>query len=63
MSCILHFVTSVLFLFYSEEDKATVLGEAEIKLSEIRHNFWYYVALELRGEDPYKFLRAFTGGE
>lgn len=55
-------MTGFLSLF-SDDDKPAVLGEAEMKLSEIRHNLWYYVALELRGEDPYKFLRAFTGGQ
>ena len=34
-----------------------------MKLAEIRMSLWYYVALELKGEDPYKFLRAFTGGK
>ena len=47
----------------SEDDKPTVLLEAEVKMAEIRKQFWYYVAVELVGEDPYKFLRAYTGGE
>ncbi|TRY78383.1 hypothetical protein TCAL_07181 [Tigriopus californicus] len=55
----------VIFLLHRitcEDDKPAVLGEAEIKLGDIRKRLWYYVASELVNEDPYKFLRAYTGG-
>ena len=57
----------VIFLLHritSEKDtnRPHLLKEAELKLSEIRHNFWYYVAVELRGENPIKFVRAFSSG-
>lgn len=55
----------VIFLLHRincEDDKPTVLLEAEMKLSEIRKQYWYYVAVELVGEDPFKYLRAYTGG-
>ncbi len=48
--------------FVREEDKPTILGEAEHKFGYIRSRLWFSVARELRGEDPYQFLRAFSGG-
>jgi hypothetical protein len=31
-------------------------------MSEIKNRLWYPVARELKGEDPYRFLRAYTAG-
>jgi len=38
------------------------LGEAEHKLRWVRNKLWFNVARELQGEDPYKYLRAYSGG-
>ncbi len=46
----------------SEDDKPTVLGEAEAKMAWIKRDYWFLVAKELQGEDPYRFLRAYTPG-
>ena len=49
-------------IFCSEDDKPTILGEAEVKMAEVKRRFWFLVAAELNGEDHFKFLRAYTGG-
>ena len=49
-------------IFCSEDDKPTILGEAEVKMAEVKRRFWFLVATELNGEDHFKFLRAYTGG-
>jgi len=46
----------------SEEDKDTVLGEAEHKLADIKLKLWYYMARELKGEDHYQFSKAYCDG-
>lgn len=55
----------VIFLLHRitcEDDKPTILGEAEVKMAEVKRRFWFLVATELNGEDHFKFLRAYTGG-
>ena len=47
---------------YSEDDKPTILGEAEVKMAEVKKRYWFPLAAELRGEDHFRFLRAYTGG-
>ncbi len=40
-----------------------MLQEAERKLSDIRRDLWYHVAVLLRTEkDHYRYLRAYTAG-
>jgi len=46
----------------SEADKATVLGEAECRLMDMKVKLWYYLARELKGEDHYQFIRAYSAG-
>merc|ERR550519_306243 len=46
----------------SEDDKPAVLGEAETRLGSVRKNLWRSVALELRGQDAFQYLRAYTAG-
>eukprot|EP00092_Neocalanus_flemingeri_P021952 GFUD01023809.1.p1 GENE.GFUD01023809.1~~GFUD01023809.1.p1 ORF type:complete len:522 (+),score=213.96 GFUD01023809.1:52-1617(+) len=46
----------------SEDDKAAVLGEAEGRLWEMKEKLWYYLARELKGEDHYQFIRAYSAG-
>ena len=49
------------YSFFSEDDKPYVLAEAESKFGYIRR-LWKTLAFELRGQDPYQYLRAYTGG-
>ena len=46
----------------SEEEKASVLGEANARLCEMKENLWYSLARELKGEDHYQFIRAYSAG-
>lgn len=46
----------------SDESKQKTLAEAQQKLHELQNNKWYQVAVELQGEDPYQFLRAYSPG-
>jgi len=46
----------------SEEDKAGVLGEADGRLNDLKKTLWYYLARELKGEDHYQFIRAYSAG-
>jgi len=46
----------------SEKDKATVLGEAEQRLKNVKNKMWYYMARELKGEDHYQFIKAYSDG-
>ena len=46
----------------SERDKDTVLGEAEHRLMDIKAKLWYYMARELKGEDHYQFIKAYSAG-
>jgi len=46
----------------SEKDKATVLGEAEQRLKNVKDKMWYYMARELKGEDHYQFIKAYSDG-
>ena len=50
------------FFVFSEDDKPTILGEAEVKIAEVKKQYWFLVAKELKGEDNFRFLRAYTGG-
>merc|ERR1719471_1379648 len=55
----------IIFLLHRitcEDDKPTVLGEAEVKMVEVKKRYWFPLAAELRGEDHFRFLRAYTGG-
>lgn len=55
----------IIFLLHrikGEDDLESVLLNAEIKFREIRKNYWYYVAKELRNEDPFQYLKAYTNG-
>ena len=47
---------------YSEDDKPTILGEAEVKMAQVKKQYWFPLAAELKGEDHFRFLRAYTGG-
>merc|ERR1719219_2316134 len=46
----------------TEEDRAEVLEEAERRLEELKENVWRKVAEELRSEDDYQFIRAYSPG-
>jgi len=46
----------------SEQDKDAVLGEAEHRLMDIKAKLWYYMARELKGEDHYQFIKAYSSG-
>jgi hypothetical protein len=46
----------------SEEDKAAMLGEAEIRIMEMKEKLWYYLARELKREDHYQLTRAYSEG-
>ena len=50
------------FFIFSEDDKPTILGEAEVKMAEVKRAYWFLVAKELKGEDHFRFLRAYTAG-
>jgi len=45
-----------------EDDKAAVLGEAEGRLWDMKDKLWYYLARELKGEDHYQFIKAYSSG-
>ena len=49
-------------MLISDEDKPAVLLDAEKKFTYIRYSLWKPLAYELRGEDPYKFVRSYTNG-
>ena len=53
----------MLHIFFSNDDPEQVIGRATDKLAWIRSNLWKKVAAELYGEDPYRFLRAYSPGE
>ena len=53
---------SISISIYSEDDKPTILGEAEVKMAEVKKRYWFPLAAELKGEDHFRFLRAYTGG-
>jgi len=46
----------------AEQDKDAVLGEAEHRLMDIKAKLWYYMARELKGEDHYQFIKAYSSG-
>jgi len=45
-----------------EDQMATILGEAEDWLREVKEKLWYYVARELKGVDHYLYFQAYSGG-
>jgi len=45
-----------------EDDKAAVLGEAEGRFWDMKDKLWYYLARELKGEDHYQFIKAYSSG-
>ncbi len=49
--------------FTNRGDLQKQLKEADDKLAEIEQTKWKDVAVELNGEDPYRFLRAYSPGE
>ena len=46
----------------TEEDRTEVLAEAERRLEELKLTVWRKVAEELRTEDDYQFIRAYSPG-
>ncbi|CAH1790716.1 unnamed protein product [Owenia fusiformis] len=46
----------------TDENKNNVLKEADTKLQAIQDDHFRKIALELDGEDPYQFLKAYTAG-
>ena len=52
----------MLLMIHSEQEKNTVLLEAEHKFSDIKKHYWFPLAVELRGEEEFKFIRAYTQG-
>jgi len=45
---------------YSNKDD--VMMEASKRLEDLKRNEWSKVAVELKNEDPYQFMRAYSGG-
>lgn len=45
-----------------DQNRETVLTETQEKLEEIQQTRWRLVAEELKGQDPYRFLRAYSPG-
>lgn len=45
-----------------EEEKESIFSEAEKKLAEIQTSKWKAVGVELQGEDPYQYIRAYSPG-
>merc|ERR550519_1978108 len=45
-----------------EEDKPVVLEEAKQRIQNVDNNLWKTLALELRGQDAFQFLRGYTAG-
>jgi len=43
-------------------NKDDVMMEASKRLEDLKRNEWSKVALELKNEDPYQFMRAYSGG-
>ena len=48
--------------YFCRSDKEEQLKEASDKFSELENSKWKSVARELCGEDPYRFLRAYSPG-
>ena len=48
--------------FRGTEQNVGILDEAEARLSEVESNLWKMIGSELRGEDPWFYLRAYTAG-
>merc|ERR1712029_381326 len=48
--------------FRGTEGNTAILDEAETRLPEVETNLWKLVGSELRGEDPWFYLRAYTAG-
>ena len=48
--------------YFCRNDKEEQLKEASDKFSELENSKWKSVARELCGEDPYRFLRAYSPG-
>ena len=53
----------MLFVWVSSQDKESVLNEAATKFKDLYETKFYPLALELEGQDPYQFLRAFSPGK
>ncbi len=49
--------------FSSKGSKDSVLVEAEKKLNWVKWNLLYKIARELQGEDPSRFIKAYTNGK
>jgi len=45
-----------------DEDKPTILGEVERRLSDLKYGPLYRLGKELEGEEHHQFIRAYTGG-
>ena len=43
-----------------DENRESILGEAETRLEEVRSSHWSQVGGELSGEDHYQYLRAYS---
>jgi len=46
----------------SDDDKMVVLEEAEGRLTDMKGKLWYALAKELKGEDHYQFIKAYSAG-
>ena len=58
------FIFSNKIKYYSvhEEEKKTILKSAARDLHDVEQTLIKHVAMELRDEEPYQFIRAYTGG-
>ena len=52
----------VLLRIQGEDDKPVVLEETRQRIENVDKNLWRSLALELRGQDHFQFLRGYTAG-
>jgi hypothetical protein len=52
-----------MLLFFRESRRETVLDEAVLRLTQLVNTNFKAIAKELKGEDPYQYMKAYTAGE
>ena len=55
-------VIFLLHRIHDEDSLEKLCNEAEAKLNAIINNIWKRVATEIKGQDPHRYLRAYTPG-
>jgi hypothetical protein len=52
-----------MLFFYRESKRESVLAEAMSRLTQLVNTHFKAIAKELKGEDPYQYMKAYSAGE